>query len=271
VKEPDRLFVVVDPAHEYHVALHRAIITSLVREDPSQLHIFIVVDGNTVDTHATNDNLFRGKEWLDTLLRSVAETGIRYEVTFCWSGEWHKAILRAAGRFNPRTILLPVLAGVNEHRFAFSAARWDLLRKARCPVLLVRPGASESRNNVLAAVNFQHNSGPYRKLNDRIIERGHWLASHYRAVLHTVNAYTASMDYPDYGQLAKRTRLSSERIFVRPGSTAAVITETAQEIGADIVVIGTRSGNGLGAMIRGNTAERIAGKLLVDLMVVTEI
>lgn len=105
-------------------------------------------------------------------------------------------------------------------------------------------------------------------MNNRIIERGEWLARHYRATLHIVNAYSDSMDYPDYGRLANRTRLPADRIFIRPGSVDTVVTDTAKEIGADIVLLGARPERGISSMIRRNTAERIAGKLDVDLMVV---
>ena len=76
------------------------------------------------------------------------------------------------------------------------------------------------------------------------------------------------MDYPDYGRLAKRTGLPSEQLFVRPGSIETVVTNTAKEVGADIVLLGTRPDNGMTSMIRRNTAERVAAKLDVDLMVV---
>lgn len=268
MSEHDKLFVVVDPATEQHMALKRAIISSQIREQRSRLYLFFAVNSETVNTDASNGNVFRNKSWLDAVLKPVETAGIEYDLEFCWSREWHKSILKSAYHYNPRTILLVVPPRQQRHLLSFGSARWELLRNAGSPVLLVQPGASEKRTRILAAVNYQNNSEDYAGLNNRIIERGEWLAAHYGATLHIVNAYSDSMDYPDYGRLANRTGLPAERIFVRPGSTETVVTETAKEIGADIVLLGTRPERGMSSMIRRNTAERVARKLDVDLMVV---
>ena len=268
MSEHDRLFVVVDPAQEQHMALKRAIITSQIRQQRPRLYLFFAVNSEAVDTHASNSKLFRNKSWLDAVLKPVETAGIEYELEFCWSREWHKSILKSSCHYNPRTILLVAAPRQLRNPMSFGSAYWELLRNAQSPVLLVRPGAGEKRSRILAAVNYQNNSKDYAGLNNRIIERGEWLASHYGATLHIVNAYSDSMDYPDYGRLANRTRLPADRIHVRPGSTESVLTETAKEVGADIVLLGTRPERGMSSMIRRNTAARVARKLDVDLMVV---
>lgn len=268
MREHDKLFVVMDPAQDQHMALERAIITSQIREQRSRLYLFFNVNFDSADTHASNVNLYRNRTWLDAVLKPVESAGLEYDVEFCWSREWHKSILRSACNFDPRTIIMVMPPRQQLNPISFGSARWELLRSARCPVLLVRPGATGKRTRILAAVNYQNNSEDYAGLNNRIIERGEWLARHYRGSLHIVNAYADSMDYPDYGRLANRTRLPADRIFVRHGSVESVVTETAKEISADIVLLGTRPERGMGAIIRRNTAEGVARKLDVDLMVI---
>jgi universal stress protein E len=83
-----------------------------------------------------------------------------------------------------------------------------------------------------------------------------------------VNAYLDSMLYPDRGRLSKETGLDSSNIHVVQGYTDEAIAEVANEIGADVVLIGTLGQTGMIKTIRGNTAERVISALEVDVVVI---
>ena len=55
-------------------------------------------------------------------------------------------------------------------------SKWELLKGASGPVLLVRDGAAEQRKVVLAAVNFQASRDHQQQLNANILARGRALA-----------------------------------------------------------------------------------------------
>ena len=268
--EQERVFVVVDPTASNHIALQRAIITARFRTPAPTLYIFIAVDSESIDTRATNDSLFKNSQWFEEEIHGpLNKEGLDYQIEISWSSEWQRSILKSVNRFGADVILLPIQKKKKHAlRITFSESKWKVLKKATCPVILVRPGAAEQRKTILAAVNFQAIGDQQRLLNANILARGKWLAEHYGAELHVVNAYKDSMNYPDRGKLAKETGLPSENIHVVPGYTDEAVAKTAKEILADLVIMGTLGQTGQSATRRGNTAERVISGLDVDVVVV---
>ena len=199
----------------------------------------------------------------------MKQEGLDYQIEISWSSEWQRSILKSANRFGADVILLPIHKKKKHTlRLTFSESKWKVLKKATCPVILVRPGAAEQRKVILAAVNFQGIGDQQRLLNANVLTRGKWLAENYGAELHVVNAWKDSMNYPDRGKLAKETGLPSKNIHVVPGYTDEAVAKTASEINADLVIIGTLGQTGQTDTRRGNTAERVISGLDVDVVVV---
>lgn len=176
--------------------------------------------------------------------------------------------MQSAKRFGAERIYLPVHARGNTSRFTFSEAKWDLLKTASCPVVLIQPGAKPERKTVLAAVNYQALKDEQQALNKSILYWARTVAAIYDAELHVVNGYIDSMHYPDRGSLARAAQLPNERIHVEQGYTSDVVSEVARQIKADLVVMGTLGQTGLTSTRRGNTAERVIAALTQDVMVV---
>ncbi|MFI2813007.1 MULTISPECIES: universal stress protein [Microbulbifer] len=268
------IFVVVDPNDDQHVALERALATARLRSPQPRLAVFVAVDGEAVDTRAVNDHLFRDEHWFREAIREpVAAAGLECEIQVCWSSDWQGAIIQESKRCNAEMVYLPAHAKTSR-RFTFAESKWQVLKGARCPVVLIRPGAKDQRKVVLATVNYQAKTAKQRQLNRQITERARYIAGCYDAELHLVNAYLDSMLYPDRGALAKlasKTGVPASRIHVRRGYTSDVVASVAGEIDADVVVMGTLNQYGAtGTLLRGNTAERVIGGLDVDVMVCNE-
>jgi universal stress protein E len=268
--DQEKVFVVVDPTATDHIALQRAIITARFRTTAPKLYVFIAVDSESIDTRATNDSLFKNSQWFeDEIHAPLKKEGLVYQIEISWSSEWQRSILKSANRFGADAILLPIQKKKKHTlRLTFSESKWKVLKKATCPVILVRPGAAEQRKVILAAVNFQGIGDQQRLLNANVLTRGKWLAENYGAELHVVNAWKDSMNYPDRGKLAKETGLPSKNIHVVPGYTDEAVAKTASEINADLVIIGTLGQTGQTDTRRGNTAERVISGLDVDVVVV---
>jgi universal stress protein E len=264
-----KLFVVVDPSANEHVALERAVITSALHDNKPFVYVFVAVDGDATDTRAINDNLFRDQRWFDEKIKQpLSAAGVDYLIEVSWSTEWQKSIMQSAKRFGAELIYLPVQAKHNNRRFTFSESKWELLKGAPCPVVLIRPGAKPQRKVILAAVNFQAIRDVQQELNKLILETARHYAEAYEAEMHVVNAYLDSMHYPDRGRLSKEAQMPADRIHVRSGYSSEVIAEVAEEINADLVIIGTLGQTGMISTRRGNTAERIIAALDDDVMVI---
>lgn len=265
----ERLFVVVDPSDSTHFALERAIRTSKLRGVMPELKIFVAVDSESVDTRAVNDSLFRDQRWFGEAIKApLAEAGINFVIEVSWSSEWQKSIVMSAQAFAADRIYLPVHERSPSSRFSFSDSKWELLKTADCPVVLVQPNATEQRKTVLAAVNFQALHESQRTLNESILRWGKEVAEMYEADFHIVNAFVDSMSYPDRGRLVKETGLAAEKIHVESGYTDEAVAKVANELNADLVVMGTLGQNGMIKSRRGNTAAGVIAALTQDIMVV---
>jgi len=266
----EKLFVVVDPSAKRHPALERAICVSKISNAKTEIKVFVIVDGDSVDTRSTNDTMFRDLDWFSQSIKQPLENaGITYNIEVSWSHEWKKSILSSAKQFNAGRIYLPVHERISTSRFTFSESKWDLLKAAACPVVLIQPAATEDRKVILAAVNVQALEDEQRELNRSIITCASKFALLYGAEFHVVNAYRDSMNYPDRGILVNETGLSSKNIHVESGYTDEAVAKVAAKVNADLVVIGTLGQNGLtGSRRRGNTSERVIAALTQDIMVI---
>ncbi|WP_086930358.1 universal stress protein [Agarilytica rhodophyticola] len=265
----EKLFVVVDPSDAAPVALERVLEVSKLRPSKTQLKVFVAIDGESVDTRAVNDNLFRDQAWFEEVIRKpIEEIGFEYSIEVSWSHQWQESIVQSAKHFTADRIYLPVHARSNTSRFTFSESKWDLLKTAECPVVLIQPEAPKKRSIILAAVNFQAVKDIQKQLNTGIISWAKVAAETYGADLHVVNAYLDSMNYPDRGQLARQTGLPAEKIHVTQGYTDESVAKIAKEIHADLVVMGTLGQNGMTSSRRGNTASRVVAGLTQDIMVI---
>ncbi|MYM62765.1 universal stress protein [Pseudomaricurvus sp. HS19] len=262
---PDTLFIVVDPTQDEHIALQRALITSRRREVKPKLKIFVGVDPAATSMDADNPDIYRDNHWFEALRRPLDEQQLDYTLVICWSTDWYEAILQAAEKTDPDMILLSDYSA-QRSRNRLTDNKWQLMRHAKCPVVICRPGVPSKREVVLAAVKMQDRSPEYEDLNTRILTRGKWLAEHYDADFQVVNAYSDSLSYPDRGNMMRSIGIEADKLHILQGPADEVVSKLAEEISADIVVIGTLRRKGLLMAMRGNTSERVMSALKVDVM-----
>lgn len=263
----ERLFVVVDPRDRTHVALQRAIITSLLRERLPKLYVYICVDTEAVGDQ--RDDLLFDQQWIDSNIRQpLTENALPYEIELSWSPRWLESILKSSERFAADMIMVPAHSLDAGTPFVMSRHKWELLQYATCPTLIVRENSKPRRELILAAVNSQASKHEQQALNRRILEHGARVATRYDAEFHIVNAYRDSLWYPDWSFLRRQTGLSPDHIHVRQGYTDKVVPSVAAELGADIVVAGMLNQRGTTSTIRGNTTARLLAALEVDTLIV---
>lgn len=271
----EKLFVVVDPTNDKHIALERALLTAEIRDPRPLVHVFVAVDPEAVDTRAINADVFRDETWFkDNIRTPLVDAGLDYKLEVSWSSEWQKSIMQSAKRWGADAIFLSANDENKKdfRRFFFTDSKWELLKNADCPVVLIRPDAKKQRKVILAAVNFQAARDEQKALNKKILEEAKRFAEGYGAELHLANGYMDSLHYPDRGKLVNETGVVKERIHVEPGYTDEVVAAIADKIDADLVVMGTLGQNGMLGIStrRGNTAERLIAALDDDVMVINQ-
>jgi nucleotide-binding universal stress UspA family protein len=188
------------------------------------------------------------------------------------------------------------------HRYLFASTDQHLVRKCPCPVWLRLPGARAAPTTVLAAVDVDEwDAGEpetLAALNRRVIDAAIGLAAGPDASVHVLHAWEAIGEglvwtfstgtdaraaAETYVEEVRATRKRALDALVRPfrretgprvaphlarGPARSVISEEAQALGADVIVMGTVARTGLSGVIIGNTAEDILNSVECSVLTV---
>ena len=106
----------------------------------------------------------------------------------------------------------------------------------------------------------------YDTLNRNVLLQGQMVAEFYDAKLHVVNAYYDSEDYPDRDKVKRIIDIDRQDIYVDMGKPEEIIAKLANQIQADLVIMGTMSRRGIRATLRKNISEKVIKKLSVDVL-----
>lgn len=181
---------------------------------------------------------------------------------------------------------LVITEGNLDHGIDLLAMR--LVRKCPCPVWVIKRNAGNF-TKVLAAVDLRTNTLEAEALNKKIVELTHSLAQREQGEAHYLNAwrleheamlrgprFTTSEDeisamkeklrsQRQRGLLEvlahARIKTDEERIHLRQGQSNEVICQMIDEMGIDVVVMGSVGRSGIPGLLIGNKAESLLGKI----------
>jgi len=265
-KSINNVLVVINPAKKNHYALERAMKMNEILDGGVNIHLFISFQMDELRRGQSTYEFYCDNNWFAELVKPLVDESIKYSAEVFWTADWHQSILEAERR-NHIDLVIMSDHTTEKNRNGLSAAKWSLLRLSECPVLLVHPKAKLQRKTILAAVNMQTTNPRYVGLNKKILEMARVMATAYGAEKHIVNAYEDSMDFPDRAKLLRNTEAKQENTHVQMGNPVSIISDVANEIDADVVVIGTLSRRGIMAAMKGNKSEEIIQKLSRDVMI----
>lgn len=260
------VIVAIDPLDTNQYGLERALAMNAALDGGINIHLFITTEMDKVRKTEGSFEFTCEGEWYGELTKPMADKGIDYTAQLTWTDNWHRSINTAAEK-NDADLIIMTDYVTEEGQAELTPSQWALLRASKCPVMIVYPNAGLENKTVLAAVNMQTDNPRYAELNEKINNFSNLLAEKYNSEKHIVNAYDDGMEYPDRAKLIRDTNTKQENIHVKQGSPRAIISETATEINADIVVIGTLARSGIMAAMRGNKSEKIIRDLKCDIMV----
>jgi universal stress protein E len=186
----------------------------------------------------------------------------------------------------------------------FGSKDMHLLRKCPCPVWLARPDEETKYSSIMAAVDFNIDAPdiPDQNPNQKILEIASALAVSELSELHFIHAWDAPGEmtvrtWSDNPDSDSRTYTEGERsrheialnhlrdqlksylgteaydylspqFHLKRGAPSNIIPETAKQLKADLVVMGTVSRTGISGFIIGNTAESILEQLQCSVLAV---
>lgn len=210
------------------------------------------------------------------------------ETATLWNARRWEGILHAATQTGADL----VIKGADRHprfgEFVRTPDDWNLLRSAGMPVMLVKPLAWVSEPVVLCALDAFDES--HDDLNLALLREAQALCAVLGGTLHVVSAFPlferwvgelgGLRDYDSLRQdvekeirervvdLAARAGVEYQRLYADEGPPEQVIDNLAEELGAELVVVGTHGRQGLKGIVLGNTAERLLHHVHTDLVTV---
>jgi universal stress protein E len=221
--------------------------------------------------------------------------GVHAQASVEWDYPPHEAIVRRAAQIGADLIIAECHRGSRTRPWLIHLTDWELLRTSPVPVLLLKSGKPYRRPLVLAAVDPGHVHAKPAELDTRIVTTAAEFAGGLKGAMHLMHASYPSIVGPaieaarekaatswstfTFDELKEQERQAFEsfrdsvdvprrRTHLADGNPAVEIPRLADELHADIVVMGALSRSGLERIFIGNTAERILGKLECDVLVV---
>ncbi|QDT11891.1 universal stress protein [Planctomycetes bacterium K23_9] len=173
----------------------------------------------------------------------------------------------------------------------FGSVAKSLMRICPCPVWLLKPEIHGAFDRVLAAIDVDSDDTKHNSLNLKILELAYSIAQRDNAQLHVVSAWQIWMedsmrrhsgddviDSVRKNHEAKVHRALDElmqapyshadniQLHLHHGAPAAVLRSVADEIEADLMVMGTVCRTGVAGFLIGNTAESVISELTCSLL-----
>ncbi len=272
----------------YSEALHRSI--TLAMENNAKLTLMDVVKpvpGNLgmVTDVATPEELqaLIVKDHRTRLLEIEADcsdTGVELDAVVS-VGDPAVEIVRQVQR-DQHDLVVKTADGPSVADRMFGSIALSLMRICPCPVWVLKPDTHKGFHRVLAAIDPAAQDSPHQRLNQDILELAFSIAQQSKSELHIVSAWDVWMEKllrrragdDEVDSLASQQKAKVQkaldgllqvpnantddiRVHLRRGSAAAAIGSVAQEIEADLLVMGTVCRTGISGFMIGNTAERV--------------
>jgi universal stress protein E len=292
---PKRILVVISGKRKQHEALERAL--KFAQYNDMHIHLFNSIYEPVMEltNMLSSDHRKEMKKqylsdrylYMDTIAETLDKKNIKCSVRVTWHRELHEAIEEAVIELKPDLVIKRISANAGSiNPFTMPVDR-HLLRFCPAPLLLVN-NPDWSDGPLLSAVDPMADDKAHIALNHKILEYTKMLGHLTESPMHTVNTFqTPSMspatDLPgiDYDLIRRDTArahtekmkslmekhdVAAENMHVVEGAPESAISRKAQEINAQLVILGTVGRTGLAAAFIGNTAERVLAELSCEVL-----
>ncbi|NAW66082.1 universal stress protein UspE [Photobacterium halotolerans] len=291
------ILVVADPLQDNQPALSRAV---HLAEKSENVHITVflaIYDFSYEMTSMLSSDerqaMRRGviqqrEEWLKDIIRPHVSAGVDIDILVVWHNRPYEAVIAEVYSHHHDLLIKATHKHDKIGSVIFTPTDWHLLRKCPCPVLLVKEHSWPENGKVLACVNLAAESDTHETLNDKIINEAKNMAEVLVAEVNLVNAYPATpvnitIELPEFDPatytdavrghhltsmkaLRQKHGIDEDKTHVVEGLPEDVIPKVAEELDAELVILGTTGRTGLSAVFIGNTAEHTIDSLNCDLL-----
>ena len=293
-----KILTVIDPSTEDQKALKRSI--ELARHSGGNITAFLTIydfsyEMTTMlsgeEREAMRQCVIDGRQqWLNELIAKLDHKNITINSSIIWHNRPFEKIIKKVISEDYDI----VIKGTHQHdklkSVIFTPTDWHILRKCPCPVLLVKEHSWPDNGNILTAINVGSDDEEHKALNQKLTDETIHLASLIKANTHLVNSYPGTpvniaIEIPEFDACeyndtmlkhhlaamknhAQSYSIDHNNTHVKEGLPEDVIQSTAEEIDAELVVLGTIGRTGISAALIGNTAEHVIDRLNCDVLAI---
>ena len=301
----DPILVVIDPTTNAQPALAKA--AALAGHLGSKLMLLACIYDQYVagerfydgpDLVGLRANMVNDEfQTLQALAGPLRNEGLSVQCNVVWDHPLHEAIVREALRVEPSFVVKETHEHSSLSRTLFTNTDWHLIRECPFALWLVKPGPMPDHATVMAAVDPTHEHDEQGELDRRIIEQAQLLSVMFEERLHLVHTFdlpsaaviTAFSSAPasaspppayerlttEIGQMhtAAFERLTAgigfpaDQLHLYQGGTDK-LPDIAEDLRADIVVMGAVARSRLQRAIMGSTAEMTLDRFPCDVVIV---
>lgn len=280
------IFVVIDPVGDNQQVLDR--VSDLTKNACSRAHLFLSdypEKEQLEDAASMKDakNKFHKEklDWLGEIAKPLENDRTKISCELYWNKDWHEAIPHAAVRRGSNLIVKSTFAHSKSSRTLTKTSDFMLIRRCVSPILFVKEGHVWKNNKILAAINLEAAGEEHTRLNEAVIQRAKTLAQLVGMDVHLISSISEQPDFSymiedetmsfeyDEEAIAQYYGVDADKIFLSTKKPKEAIVETATQIGADVVIVGSVGRSGISGALIGNTAEKILDELVSDVLVVT--
>ena len=228
---------------------------------------------------------------LEQLARSMRDWGATVTTRIVWGTPAYEAILAAAHEWQADVLVVGAHERATLHS-RLTDTDWQLMRRSRCPLLLVKSAWFNGYRTILAAVDPLHAHDEPFGLDHAVLAGGRCFARAFGSKLRAAYAYPGSAAFElasavqvapgvfygseNVGELHRRavTELATQfgvapgEIDLIEGSVPQAIADASARCHAELVVVGGAQRRGASALLHGSTAEVIGGEVSCDVLIV---
>jgi universal stress protein E len=210
------------------------------------------------------------------LARPLRARGIAVRCETVWDFPPAHAIVRRVLDSKPDLVVAESHRHARLARWFLANSDWELIRECPCPVWFVKGERLAKKFVILTAIDPAHARAKPAGLDDRLLQAATSVAHQLGgkvALIHVEDSLqlvrpTRPVTMAMIDRLAKRNGVVAETSIVRTGIAAEVLMDGADELGADLLVMGAVSRSAIGRSHIGNTAEAVIDGVSCDVLVV---
>jgi len=301
----DRILAVLDPTSDSQPALLKA--ARLAEKCRATLELFACdfdpsLSGRpfffTVKLGEMRQEFIEERlEWLEDTAEQFRGRGLAIETHVHWDNPLYRGIVNRVDESSPDLVVKDTHYHSALRRSLFTNTDWNLIRSCPAPLLLAKPADWKEDPCIVAALDPGHGGDKPAALDHEILDYAQLLAGATGGAVHAVHAFfpaallAATTGVPglpfvpgapgsevieterrriteSLAEICRAQGLEPDRVHLEQGFAVELLPRLAENLGADLMVMGAISRSRLRELFIGSTAERVLDRLHCDVLVV---